>query len=52
LRPKGDVKATSERTDTDKKHARRVLKHKMKLKSTDKPKKANAEDEAKGKIFH
>lgn len=49
LRPKGDIKAVSERTDTDKKHARRVLKHKMKLKSQDKPKKANAEEEAKGK---
>ncbi|CAF4939584.1 unnamed protein product, partial [Rotaria socialis] len=27
LRPKGDIKADSERTDTDKKHARRLLKH-------------------------
>jgi U3 small nucleolar RNA-associated protein MPP10 len=49
IRPKGDVKADTERTDTDKKHARRLLKHKLKLKSKDQPKKSNPEEETKGK---
>jgi hypothetical protein len=44
------VKADTERTDTDKKHARRLLKHKLKLKLKDQPKKSNTEEEAKGKI--
>jgi len=48
IRPKGDVKANTERTDTDKKHARRLVKHKLKLKSKeDKPKKSNTEEEVK-----
>ncbi|CAF0721854.1 unnamed protein product [Rotaria sp. Silwood1] len=47
IRPKGDIKADSERTDTDKKHARRLLKHKLKLKSKTKPKKTNPEEEEK-----
>ncbi|CAF4584584.1 unnamed protein product, partial [Rotaria magnacalcarata] len=47
LRPKGDIKADSERTDTDKKHARRLLKHKLKLKSKATPKATNPEDEEK-----
>jgi U3 small nucleolar RNA-associated protein MPP10 len=49
IRPKGDVKADTERTDTDKKHARRLLKHKLKLKSKDQPKKSDPEEAAKGK---
>ncbi|CAF2741219.1 unnamed protein product [Rotaria sp. Silwood2] len=47
IRPKGDIKADNERTDTDKKHARRLLKHKLKLKSKTKPKKTNPEEEEK-----
>ncbi|CAF1471833.1 unnamed protein product [Adineta steineri] len=47
IRPKGDVKASTERTDTDKKHARRLLKHKQKLKSKDEPKKSTPEEESK-----
>ncbi len=49
IRPKGDVKANTERTDTDKKHARRLIKHKLKLKSKDQPKKSNSEEDVKGK---
>lgn len=48
VRPKGDVKASTERTDTDKKHARRLWKHKMQIKSKETPKKSNTEEEAKG----
>ncbi|CAF4428513.1 unnamed protein product, partial [Adineta steineri] len=47
IRPKGDVKASTERTDTDKKHARRLLKHKQKLKSKDETKKSTPEEESK-----
>jgi len=47
VRPKGDIKADTERTETDKKHARRLHKHKLKLKSKAKPKKSNTEEEAK-----
>ncbi|CAF0754339.1 unnamed protein product [Rotaria sordida] len=47
IRPKGDIKADSERTDTDKKHARRLLKHKLKLKSKTQPTKTNPEEQEK-----
>ncbi len=43
------MKANTERTDTDKKHARRLIKHKLKLKSKDQPKKSNSEEDVKGK---
>lgn len=43
-RPKGDVKAATERTETDKKHARRLKKHKLKLKSANEPKKGENEE--------
>ena len=47
-RPKGDVKATTERTDTDKKHARRLIKKKLKLTAEAKVKSSDDQQDEKG----
>jgi hypothetical protein len=43
------VKADAERTATDKKHARRLLKHKLKLQGKAKSTVANVNDNGKGR---